>query len=288
MQIRSERLVVEIAEPGTVYRRSRFDWTSFITQVTLDGQHTYCIPESFDPNEGTGGDGLCNEFGILTPVGFEGTEPGEKFPKLGIGLLTRPSNEPYKFTYRYEIAPFPMHTDLQEDRATFTVEPVECRGYAARLVKHVTVRDNILTIAYNLENTGSERITTQEYNHNFISLNRNTIGPEYLIRASSPIQCEPAPAILQLDGHEVRWNGVPEKPFYCRTTAELSREPGWWEVLHTPSGVGMREQDSFPWSSFAIWGTDHVVSGEAFIRIDLAPGESLQWQREWTFFSDGK
>src|SRR5512135_3483133 len=89
IQLHSDRLEVEISQPGAAYSGTRFDWSGFVTQVTLDGKHTYCIPESLVPGEGSGGIGLCNEFGIDSPVGFDETKPGDLFPKIGIGLLTR-------------------------------------------------------------------------------------------------------------------------------------------------------------------------------------------------------
>lgn len=40
------RLDVEITEPGERYSGSRFDWTGFVAQITLDGKHTFCGSES--------------------------------------------------------------------------------------------------------------------------------------------------------------------------------------------------------------------------------------------------
>ena len=37
----SDRLAVAIARPGTIYRGTRFDWTGFITQVTLEEKHIF-------------------------------------------------------------------------------------------------------------------------------------------------------------------------------------------------------------------------------------------------------
>ena len=111
--IQSPRLKVEIAEPGTVYQRTRFDWSAFITQVTLDGAHTFCVPESYEAGKGTGGVGLCNEFGIETAVGYADAEPGECFPKLGIGLLKKIDDAPYGFIPPFEIVEkFPIDIEI--------------------------------------------------------------------------------------------------------------------------------------------------------------------------------
>jgi hypothetical protein len=83
----NNRLRVGIAEPGTVSRGSRFDRSGLITAVELDGAYRFCRPEDPDPSRGTGGIGLCGEFGIEEPIDWDEAAPGEHFPKLGVGLL---------------------------------------------------------------------------------------------------------------------------------------------------------------------------------------------------------
>jgi hypothetical protein len=89
--------MVEIAHPGE-YAGSRFDWTAFIRQVTLkQGLHTFCTAESLVSGKGTGGIGLCNEFGNDLPVGYDEAPSGSKYPKIGVGLLTRRDSGRYDF-----------------------------------------------------------------------------------------------------------------------------------------------------------------------------------------------
>jgi hypothetical protein len=170
MVLRSDRLRVDIATPGTLYRGSRFDWTGLITQVTLDGRHTFCVPEGIHATS-IGGIGLCNEFGIFHPIGYYDAAIGEQFPKLGVGLLTKLDGSDYRFNFRYPIEPFPIVVNQNGDcDVEFVVSPVDCRGYAASLVKRVSVRATELTIGYELTNTGKQRLATREYNHNFLSI----------------------------------------------------------------------------------------------------------------------
>lgn len=87
-------LTVEIADLGA-YKGTRFDWTGFITQVTLEqGKHMFCVPESLVPGQGTGGIGLCNEFSISRAIGYDDAEVGEWFPKPGVGLLQKQEDAP--------------------------------------------------------------------------------------------------------------------------------------------------------------------------------------------------
>jgi hypothetical protein len=295
IRLASDRLTVEIAPPGTAYARTRFDWTAFVTQVTLDGKHTYCVPEDPDPDKGTGGIGLCNEFGIDQPIGYDDAQPGECFPKLGIGVLERADASPYTFMRPYTIAErFPIQIETTDTSAQFVIEPVACRGYAARLNKRVTVEGAALQIAYRLENVGQKPIVANEYCHNFCGIDGHLLGPDYNLRLPYPIQFEPLPQALA--GHtpsdvlvvqeRALWlRETPQRPFYRRFAGFAQTGQPQWELVHAPSGVGMREIDDFAPCRVALWGTRHVISTEVFKALDVQPGETETWTRRWEFYA---
>ena len=299
--LHSDRLAVEIAAPGTVYRGTRFDWTAFITQVTLDGKHTFCVPESYQPGYGTSGTGLCNEFGIEKVIGYTEIKPGEPFPKLGIGLLKRPDDGPYDFSKLHEIASlFPIEIEAGPAQAKFVVAPLDCRGYAVRLTKTVSVQQQWLSIAYQLENTGSKVVDTHEYCHNFLGIDRQLMGPDYRLRFPYQIELEtlpnmpvplrdtlrgaPLPEILAFNGGDFSLRSTPQTAFYFRPLVYSQTQASQWELVHLPSGVGLREYDDFAPRRVAVWGTTHVISAEIFIDIHLEPGQSLAWTRRFEFF----
>lgn len=293
--LRSARLSVEVAIPGSVYAGTRFDWTGFVTQVTLDGQHTFCMPESLIPDQGSGGIGLCGEFGIDRPIGYDEAPPGETFPKLGIGLLKRPDAERYNFFRPHEIVQaFPIQIDVSETEARFTVDPLDCRGYAVQLTKtlrvNTSVDDRWLEIAYRLDNIGSKPIATNEYCHNFMGIDQQPIGPDYRLRFPYPVELEQLPhmppqPILNASGNDLTLNDTPQHPFYCRTSGFAQTQAPQWELIHLPSGVGLREYDDFAPARVAVWGVGHVISAEVFIDIDLPPGETQTWTRRYEFFA---
>ena len=282
------RLAVEINPPGVGYQGPRFDWSGFITQVTLDGAHTFCVPESLQSGKGSGGIGLCNEFGIDQAIGYDEAGPGELFPKLGIGLLSRPDQRPYDFFFPYEIArPFPVVMEIGVDWARFTVEPLECCGYAARLVKTVSLQASSLEIAYRLENVGRKPLQTNEYVHNFNGIDRQVIRPEYRLRFPYRVEIENGSArgldVVNYQGEEVCFTGTPSQPFYFRTLGfSLSVRPQW-ELTLQSSGVGLCEIDDFPPVRVGVWGMAHVISTEVFVEVNVRPGETQQWKRQYKF-----
>jgi len=322
IKIHSDQLTVEIAQPGSVYSGTRFDWTGFITQVTLvspgGAQHTFLEPESLEPGKGTGGWGLCNEFGNDKAIGYTDAQPGESFPKLGIGLLKRPEQPQYNFMLPHELnQQFPIKIDTTENQAVFTVEPIETRGYAVRYTKTVSAHENWLEISYRLENVGSKLIDTNEYYHNFMGIDEHPIGPEYRLHFPFTIQLEnftaayrqylppllrkllpgfvldillnrmatPGNKVVKVQNTNFGFLTTPQAPFYFRPLGFAKTDGYQWELTHLPSGVQMREYDDFTPCRIAVWGTTHVVSAEIFVDINLNPGQEKTWKRRYEFLA---
>jgi hypothetical protein len=286
----NEFLEIEIAEVGA-YSGSRFDWTGFITQVQLkNGGHTFCVMEKEVPLSSVEGTGICNEFGITEAVGYDESKVGEQFPKLGVGLLTKQEDAPYFFKKAYPIKPYPIDTVYNQPHSIeYIVHPEDCRGYATKLTKKISLHDASLHIDYTLQNVGIQDIRTNEYTHNFIGINQLPMGPDYILKFSFPIEIElmkqnHTPDILRIIGNEIHWNRIPEQEFYCKFKGVPNNEEAYWELIHKKSGIGMREISHFPISVIAIWGTKHVVSPEFFIDIHLKPGEVQTWRRTYDFF----
>ncbi|WP_438444602.1 hypothetical protein [Gorillibacterium sp. sgz5001074] len=281
-------LIVELALPGA-YRRPRFDRSGFITQVTeVKSGRRYCAYETNDGSLERGGAGICSEFGIFEALGYEETRPGEWFPKLGVGLLQKQSEEPYSFAGDYPLQPFHWTVHAETERITFETEPVECRGYAAGYKKTVSVLDSALRIEYELRNAGARPIHTCEYAHNFLSLDGLPVGTAYELELSFPLEVtlmEPdySPVILRPAASGMRWNGTPEQEFYCRLGGMEGRSPVGWELRHAETGACVGEECDAPAAMLALWGTAHTVSPELFVELRLEPGETVRWTRTYRF-----
>jgi len=277
--INSERLRVDIATPGTLYSGSRYDWTAFITQITLDDRVTFCAPEAID-GSGSGGIGLCSEFGIESAVGFDEAALGEHFVKPGVGLLERVDELPYDFARPYRITPFDVATELRDGEILFISEPKGCRGYSLRTMRTVRVESSDVIVESLIENVGSRRINTTEYCHNFIAINGRNPGKGTRLRLS-----ESAPSInrcsgLQVTGSAIYWQQELTETFYAKFDGCF---PSWWELVDTDLGVAVSEEVDFEPDGFALFATKRTTSPEIFIRIDLMPGKRCQWKRRFKF-----
>ncbi len=86
------------------YRGSRFDWHGIVSKVEYAGHtlfNAWKMPH--DPNGHDDVGGTAEEFGILTPIGYDAAGPGEPFLKIGIGILQRADKEKYEFWKPYKI-----------------------------------------------------------------------------------------------------------------------------------------------------------------------------------------
>lgn len=284
-------LTVEIADIGA-YKGARFDWTGFITQVTLEqGKHTFCVPESLIPGEGSGGKGLCNEFGISRAIGYDDVPIGGWFPKPGVGLLQKRDSDPYSFSTDYMMKPFPKTVEVGMNAVTYTVESMESNGYAMRLIKTISIAEDQLKIDYELENLGAKPFQTEEYIHNFIGIDGIRAGKDYELRLPGVIKVKEAESsytseLLQVSENRLSWKDEPHKPFYCMLGGWEQPDSDFnWELIHKPTGTGVRESGDFEISRMALWGERHVISPEIFVNISLLPHESKKWNRIYQFFT---
>jgi hypothetical protein len=285
MLLTSRRLSVEVAAAGTQYRGARFDWTGFTTQVVLDGRHRFCTKEAMHGERSSGGIGLCNEFGLERPVGFEEAVPGERFPKLGVGLLMRPDHAGVDHMRDYANEPFHITEQTDGCRASWTVAPRLCRGYAALLRKDMLVDDNRLRVSYHLENTGERAIRTTEYNHNFMNIDGHATSPDYLLRTSAAVIAVPGAYGVVVGSDGISWPAQ-AAGFAARWQPEAVLAGGFsWTLEHRPSRISVCEQLDRPPHALALWGLSHVICPELFVAIDLQAGNSMRWSRTYTFAS---
>lgn len=288
MAIASDRLRVEFAEPGVAPNTTtRFDRAGFVTQVTLDGRHTFCSREPDNlPHPSTGGVGLCSEFrfgdaALEAPL-------GARFPKFGIGLLTRDMDGPYTFHHNYPCEPFPISVDATGSAVTFDTAPVECLGYAARTVKELRVAGNELLMTMTFENVGARPIAFQEYCHNFCTIDRLPIGEEYYLAMPVSPQDDKAPmngVALCGRGHGVGFNGYSNAPsmFNIDAAEVAGPAPFTWTLTHRNTTASISETVSVLPVKIIVWTIDHIISPEIICQFKADPGESVTWTRRWTF-----
>ncbi|AOM82219.1 aldose epimerase family protein [Salisediminibacterium beveridgei] len=284
MYLENERLKVEIQTPGSFYNGPRFDWTGFISQITLDDAVRYCVPERLEEGKGTGGHGLCNEFGLDKPIGYDEIEVGELFPKIGTGLLKKDQNEAYDIFHPYPVTPAKINAEEKEDALIFDVSDASPDGYGYHLNKAITLEDNRLIISYKLTNTGTKPISTNEYSHNFIGINDRELSEGYQLTIPGLKNIDVVVGSILKTGDRITFPVTPDDDVYAGIEWSAHTGSYNWDVYHTEVGAGVRERSVFEPAKMALWGHTHVVCPEVFIDIELAVNETKSWQRVYEFY----
>ena len=146
---------------------------------------------------------------------------------------------------------------------------------------------NYFIINYNLKNTGEKNIITDEYVHNFTSINNDLIGHNYELKF--PFQLKPKlfdeninpEHKVKIKNHHISFNGSHNKPFFFSNLSSNNKIEGSWKLINHANKIVISETTSFKTAKVNLWGCKHVISPELFFNINIKPGESTEWSRTY-------
>ncbi len=281
--LENDKLKFGFLEPGEKYQRTRFDWNGICEKVILKPDIQFTSQEAASRWEkGTEGLGLCNEFGLITPVGYNEISKGQYFPKIGIGFLLK-KKKSYNFMKNYKL--IPAATNLKQDgesRLIYT-QNAEHNDYGWKYKKSFTIKNQTLKITMKLTNTGTKNIKTEEYCHNFLTLNNQPLDQNYSLTLSHKFDFDYATKELYLTDKQIKLKQQPKKYFFAEKDNWQPNGNVTWELKHKYLPFSITCEERHQTSRFALWGMKHVISPEVFKSISLKLNESDTWSRIYYF-----
>lgn len=287
--LKNKNLQIIIDLPDENYNFSRFDWTGKIVDVKFQNIQLAGVERTDCDNENFFGKGFYNEFGIETALGFKEADIGGWFHKIGVGLLKKDSSQ-YLFTKKYEVKPAEFKIIADTNKISIHCKSALKNGYAYILRKEILLLDNGFTISYNLQNTGEKNISTDEYAHNFMAINKDLIGSDYTLKFPFQLQSNLFNEIVNpeqkvdISQNNVTFNGTPTEPFFFSNLIGDKRLDAEWELINLKNNIGIRETGNFKTNKVNLWGWKHVISPELFYHIFIEPGQSSHWFRTYEMF----
>lgn len=284
--LKNKNIELLIDSPLEGYNSSRFDYTGKITTLKFQNILISSLENPNSEHADILGKGFYNEFGIDNALGFEDTEIGGWFHKIGVGLLKK-INHNYKCTKVYEVKPAQFTLTTKDHKFLIRCKSETINGYAYILEKQIELQNNGFTITYILENTGEKAIITDEYVHNFMAINNDAIGPNYEL--TFPFNIKPDlfeetvnPEQKVLIGKKgLKFKDTIEKEYFFSNLSGNHCENASWELKNSKSTITISETGSFKTNKVNIWGQKHVISPELFIGININPGKSTKWSRDY-------
>ena len=285
--LKNKNFEIFIDFPNENYNFSRFDWSGKIVKVKFQNIIISGNEKSDGNKENNFGKGFYNEFGIDNALGFDEAKNGEWFHKIGVGLLKKEGDE-YLFHKNYETRPAKFKSILESNRILITCKSENVNGYSYVLKKEVELFENKFKVKYNLENTGQKVIITNEYNHNFISVNKNLIGSDYVLKF--PFKLKPSEfeeyvnpeQKIDIGQQEIKFNSTPNKTFFFSNLSGNKTIDAAWELINIPKKIIIRETGNFQTNKVNLWGSKHVISPELIINLYIKPGQTFKWDRTYS------
>jgi hypothetical protein len=270
IELGNGKVSISVDENGELYKGSRFCRQGMAVSFRRDGIELLGKEGGLPGFEGLG---LCNEFGLSDPIGYD-DEGSDVFLKIGVGWLKK-TKEPYREVHQYEIASLAdARVEKGKGFAAFLFDSGTANGYGVKLRRAFELLEDGLRVEHFLENTGEKAINTSEYCHNFMRVNGFPVDSLYRLETGHSLIDNEVEALLA---------GGSPMYYSAFSLAERSLPEGFsgWKLSHGKTPLAFEERCDFQVSRFAVWGTREVASAECFRLIGLSPGESASWARTY-------
>lgn len=287
----ARKVRVMLPDPAKGYYRSvRFDWSGMIARAEYKG-HTF-FGEWKEPHDPTGldhGTGPAEEFnstgfGFPGPLGYNAAKPGGTFMKIGVGELIKPTAEQYLFYSKYALKnPGKWTVRHGPDWIEFRHE-LAVGDWAYEYTKRVSLAPGqpVIVVERTLRNTGKLPIVSSHYGHNFLRIDDSPAGPDYVVRFPyAPVVQNTLNAYAAVVGHDL---------YFVREMAGAAVIPtplggheqtpahNWVQVDNTRTGASVRITGMAPVKVWYFFAVRNAVCPEAYIGLDVAPGQEARWQ----------
>jgi hypothetical protein len=278
------------------YRGARFDWSGVVGCLAYKG-HTYFgvwFPH-YDPQLHDAITGPVEEFRSAngdSALKYDEAKPGDPFVKIGVGVLRKIDDSPFKFA-----APYPIIDGgkwaVQTNRtgATYRHTLKSPIGIAYEYTKTLALdqHEPVLVLSHALKNTGKETIDTQVYDHDFYMLDNAPTGPDMVVRF--PFELAAAHDLGNggaVSGKELVYSHELETGVNSMSVLTgYSGDPSSYDFIveNRRTGVGVEQTGDQPLSRINFWSIRTTICPEAYVHIKVAPGETAHWTIRYRFYA---
>lgn len=285
-------LTVKVMDPNAPDRYNtgvRFSPVANVLQVDVDGREYLFSPETHDPVTENGG--LAMEFDLggkdgPQPVSFAAAEMGESFVKIGVGVLKKTTAK-YEFYTQYPIMERAVtRAEWTSSSATFAQTCPGVNDLAYDLGANITLSGNTLRIRYTLKNTGRRAFSTEHYTHNYFLFSGQPVGPGYALHFETPLPDDGVYDGARREGKTLHFDQILPKAVNLVVPVSREGQGDVWRSLTAVCSVtkqSIHVSNTFPVSRIAVHATSRYLCPEQFVLIRLAPGETTEWERSFTF-----
>ncbi len=281
------------AENG-YYQKERFDWSGMSDQIRWNGHTFLCSSEVTQDMDfracGTAEELCMGILGTPGPLGYEEAAVGEGFLKPGVGILEKPADGPYQFDQPHHIIePAAWTIEHGADWVEFSQEAKVLNGWGFRYTKRMTLSADTpkLTIFRTLENTGSQKIDSTHYCHNYLLFDDAPVGPDYVIRLpfTPEVDSDELNGFVKMDANRIGFHKpIPAGDFAFGSFSGFEKKNNYsYTVENTQTQTAVQIAGDLPFERFHLYCQQKMICPEPFVRLTVEPSEKMQWQTTYLF-----
>ncbi|AEL28141.1 hypothetical protein [Cyclobacterium marinum] len=280
------------------YRATRFDWSGVISSLAYKG-HQY-FGQWYDNYDPLINDAIMGPVEDFSPLGYEEAKVGGVFVKIGVGALEKIKEEKYRFSHTYNLVnggEWKVNTD--NNSVEFNHQLLDANGYAYEYSKVVelVMGKPTLEIRHKLKNIGKKRIETSVYNHNFFVIDQELTGPNIETTFPYDIYLDKSgnkrvvnfDALGIISDRSISFSRYFKKGENVYTDALMGfrdlPEDYQFSVMNTKTDAGVKVTGDKALEKIVYWANARTYCAEPYIRLELDPGETINWKNEYDFFT---
>jgi hypothetical protein len=273
------------------YRGTRFDWSGNMPVLEFKG-HSF-FDQWFPKYSPEIHDAVMGPVEVFNPVNYTGTKPGGSFLKIGVGMLSKPDENPYSFSRLYKIInPGKWTISRQSDNVMF-IHDLNDKDYSYHYEKTILLTKNKpeLILKHVLKNNGSTTIETSVYDHNFFVIDKQPVGPGIIIRLPRNItgKGKGIGDLADFEGNKIVFlkRLLRDDTVYCGEVDGLSTSVEDYDIRieNTISGAGVRITCDKPLEKLVFWSCSTTACPEPYIKVKAEPGQEFSWEIRYEFYT---
>ncbi|MDQ6813774.1 MAG: hypothetical protein M3040_08560 [Bacteroidota bacterium] len=273
------------------YRGSRFDWSGVIAELTFAG-HSY-YGQWFNKYAPTLHDAIMGPVEDFSPVGYDEAGVGEDFLKVGIGMVTKPAEPKYTFANFYTITnPGSWQIKRSRDRVEFN-HTLNSQNYSYKYTKTVQLVKGKpeMILSHTLKNTGKRTIETDVYDHNFLMIDQQTTGKDFVVKLPFQVTGEERGqgGFGRLQGNQLLFLKDLAKNDHLQYISlqgySNSAKDYDIRIENHKTGAAVRITCDQPLAKLAFWSAYTTICPEPYINLKVEAGHQYSWKIFYEFYT---